>query len=76
MSVVTSPNEERARGQVRLIRLHEDDGAFDRDFWRGIAPAQRLEQVWQMVEEFVAWRGDARQPRLQRSVLRLRRRGR
>ena len=68
--------EERRRGHARLIRLGEDDGSFDLEFWRAVPPAERLEQVWQMVEEFEAWRGDARQPRLQGSVLRLQRRGR
>jgi hypothetical protein len=68
--------DERRRGRSRLIPLHGDDGAFDREFWRSVAPAARLEQAWQMVQEFEAWRGDAGQPRLQRSVLRLQRRGR
>jgi hypothetical protein len=68
--------EERRGGQVRLIGLHEDDGAFDRAFWQATTPAQRLEQVWTMVEEYLAWRGDAGQLRLQRSVLRLQRRER
>ena len=73
---MTSRADERKRGSSRLIHLHADDGAFDREFWRAVPPAERLELVWQMVEEFEAWRGDARQPRLQRSVLRFQRRGR
>ena len=73
---MASRTEERNRGRARLIRLSEDDGRFDREFWRAVPPARRLEQVWEMVEEFQAWRGDASQSRLQRSVLRLERRGR
>lgn len=73
---MASRTEERNRGRARLIRLGEDDGAFDREFWGAIPPAKRLELVWEMVEEFQAWRGDAGQSRLQRSVLRFERRGR
>ena len=73
---MSSRAEERSQGRVRLIRLGEDDGAFDREFWQAVAPAKRLEKVWDMVEEFQAWRGDGGQPRLQRSVLRFQRRER
>lgn len=73
---MVSRAEERRQGRVRLIGLGEDDGAFDREFWRAVPPARRLEQVWEMVEQYQAWRGDARQSRLQRSVLRVERRGR
>jgi hypothetical protein len=73
---MSSRAEERSRGRARLIRLGEDDGAFDREFWQAVAPASRLEQVWDLVLEFQAWRGDGCQPRLQRSVLRLQRRER
>jgi len=73
---MVSQTEERRQGRAQLIGLHEDDGAFDREFWRAIAPSKRLEQVWEIVEEYQAWRRDARQSRLQRFVLRLERRGR
>lgn len=67
--VVATRAEERAQGRARLIRKGEDDGSFDREFWQAIPPVERLEYVWEMVEELQAWRGDGGQPRLQRSVL-------
>ncbi|MFL5300592.1 MAG: hypothetical protein ACJ79R_09655 [Anaeromyxobacteraceae bacterium] len=69
--------EERARGTSRLVALHEDEGAFDRAFWRTIPPAERLAMVWQIVVDELAFRDpDAAEPRLQRSVCRVERRGR
>jgi hypothetical protein len=66
---------ERLAGTVRLLR-QDDDGAFDRQFWRAIPPAQRLEMMWDMVVEWIAWRDGADgEPRLQRSVCRLERGG-
>ena len=68
--------EERSRGMARIVGLHEDDGAFDRTFWQTVSPQERLELVWDMVIESRAWRGlDGSEPRLQRSVCRLERRG-
>jgi len=52
---MVSRAEERRKGRVRLIGLGEDDGAFDREFWRAVPPARRLEQVWEMVEQYQAW---------------------
>jgi hypothetical protein len=64
-------------GTSRIVRLHEDDGAFDRDMRLRSSPAERLEEVWGLVLEYLAWRSpDAGEPRLQRSVCRLERRGR
>jgi hypothetical protein len=57
------------------VRLHEDDGEFDRAFWRDIPPARRLELAWELVLEYLAWRSpDAGEPGLQRSVCRVERR--
>jgi hypothetical protein len=48
---------------ARVIRLHEDDGAFDREFWAGMPPARRLELAWDLVLEYLAWRcPDAGEP--------------
>jgi hypothetical protein len=67
---------ERLGGSSRLLR-QPDDGAFDRQFWRQVPPARRIELVWDMVVEWLAWRGGTDgEPRLQRSVCRLERRGR
>jgi hypothetical protein len=64
--------EERARGVTRLVKLHEDDGAFDRDFWRTVSPADRLAMVWQIVLDELALRDpDAAEPRLDKSVSRI-----
>lgn len=60
---------------TRLVRLHEDDGAFDRAFWQTVPPQERLEMMWDLVLESRAWRGrDGSEPRLQRSVCRVERR--
>jgi hypothetical protein len=58
----------------RVVTLHGDDGAFDREFWGGIPPAERLALVWDMALEAQEWRGErAGQSRLQRSVCRVER---
>src|SRR5262245_23045470 len=67
--------EERRRGMARVVGLHEDDGSFDREFWRLVPPAERLELVWSMALEAEEWRGArGRQQGLQRSVCRIERR--
>ena len=67
--------EQRGKGTARLVRLHEDDGAFDRAFWQTVPPQERLEMMWDLVLESRAWRGlDGSEPRLQRSVCRVERR--
>ena len=58
----------------RIATLHGDDGAFDREFWATVPPAERLALVWDMVLEAQEWRGEsAGQSRLQRSVCRIER---
>jgi hypothetical protein len=73
---MTEDRRRRSEATSRLIGLHEDDGAFDREFWRQISPAERLAMVWDMVLEYLEWRGqlDGGEPRLQRSVCRVERR--
>lgn len=67
--------ERQNRGIIRVIGLHNDDGSFDRAFWKNIPPAERLAMVWDMVLEFQEWRkSDGDQSRLQRSVCRIERR--
>ena len=69
--------EERARGTSRIVRLREDDGSFDRAFWSTVPPEERLAMVWRIVLDEIALRDpDAAEPRLQRSVCRVERRGR
>ena len=72
-----SHRERRSRGMVRVVGLHDDDGSFDREFWRGVPPRERLELVWAMALEALEWGGQgAGQHRLQRSVCRIERGGR
>ena len=69
--------EERQRGTASVVAIAQDDGSFDREFWRQVPPAQRLEMVWDMVVEYLAWKDpDGGQPRLQRSVCSVERRER
>ena len=66
--------------RVRMARVlrngARDDGSFDIEFWRRVGPDGRFAAVWEMVCEADAIREvqNAREPRLQRSVLRIERR--
>jgi hypothetical protein len=70
--------ERRRRiGVARKIRLHEDDGSFDDEFWSAIDPSERMRLNWEMVVEHHAVKGrDPAELRLRRSVARVQRRGR
>ena len=60
---------------TKLTPLHEDDGSFDRAFWRSIPAERRLELLWDMTLEYAEWQGnDGAQSRLHRSVCRVQRR--
>jgi hypothetical protein len=77
MMTGVSAREAREAGTSRIVGLHDDHGEFDREFWAGVPASRRLEMVWELVLEYVAWREpDAGQSGLQRSVCRLERRGR
>jgi hypothetical protein len=72
-----TPAERRREGASRVIRLHEDDGAFDRAAWVGTSVQERLEALWDLTLDYLAWTApDGPEPRLQRSVCVLERRGR
>jgi hypothetical protein len=62
----------------RVLRNGEpDDGAFDQEFWQQVGAEGIFSAAWDMVCEAGAMRGkDGDEPRLQRSVLRVIRRGR
>jgi hypothetical protein len=67
----------RRNGMARKIKLHEDDGSFDIEFWDQYTPSERMMLVWTMVEEEHAARGrDPAELRFQRSVGGLQRRER
>ena len=65
-----SSGTERPRRVVtgRLVRMGEDERAFDEAFWRSIPPHQRVELLWDMVLDALAVKGIQGEPRLQRSV--------
>ena len=66
--------EARSTWKVRKIRLDEE-GSTDLEHWRDVPPGERLALVWELVEEYLAWRNpDAGEQRLQRSVCRVVRR--
>jgi hypothetical protein len=68
--------ERRGQATTRVIRLDEDDGALDREAWAGSTMEERIAAVWELTLECLAWSDpDAGEPRLQRSVCRLERRG-
>ena len=62
----------------RVLRSGEkDDGAFDLKFWQAVGGEGIFAAAWEMIDELRSFRGeDGDQPRLQRSVLRVVRRGR
>ncbi len=61
----------------RVLRAGEvDDGSFDLDFWRRVGAEGIFAAAWEMVSEQRAFRGDdGDEPRLQRTVCRVVRRG-
>jgi hypothetical protein len=67
--------ERRRRGTTRVIRLGEDDGAFDRAAWASSTMEERIAAVWELTLECMGWSDpDAEPPRLQKSVWRIERR--
>lgn len=52
----------------RLVRMGEDELAFDNEFWRAMTGEQRVEALWQMVLDGLMVQGIHVEPRLQRSV--------
>jgi hypothetical protein len=69
---------ERRVVMTRVLRAGQaDDGAFDLEFWRRVGAEGIFAAAWEMVGEQRAIRGkDGDEPRLQRSVVRVVRRGR
>jgi hypothetical protein len=67
----------RLLGVGRKIKLHDDDGSFDREFWDRYTPSERMMLMWTMVvEEHAARRRDPAELRFQRSVAGIQRRRR
>ena len=60
----------------RLVKRGEDDGSFDREFWRRAGAEARFAAAWEMVAEADLFRGnDGSECRLDKSVERLKSRG-
>jgi hypothetical protein len=70
--------QERRRRRVvmaRLARRDDDDRSFDLEFWDRVGVEGRFDAMWDMVLEHRARRGERTDEyRLQRSVLRVKRR--
>lgn len=74
---------ERESGRPRVVMSRvlragaPDDGSFDLEFWQRVGPEGIFAAAWEMVSEADAFKGGhGDQPRLQRSVCRVVRRGR
>jgi hypothetical protein len=65
----------RGRIRVRLVRQGRAEEAFDDAFWAAMGARRRVEALWAMTLDALAMRGEDvhDEPRLQRSVLRVRR---
>lgn len=72
-----TPQDRRRQGTSRVISMRSDDGTFDREAWRGTSIQHRLEALWDLTLDYLAWTApDGGEPRLQRSVCVVERRGR
>lgn len=61
---------------LRLVKQGDAELEFEREFWARLTAEQRVECLWDMVLEARALKGlDGDEPRLQRSIVRLVRRG-
>ncbi len=67
---MSSPDTSRTV-TTRVIRLHEDHGTFDREQDAATTPQQRMEALWDLTLEYLAWtQPNVGEPRLSRSVFR------
>ena len=59
---------------ARLIKLGDDDGEFDFEYWQQFTPQERWEAIWQATLDWAALKGlNEEQLRLQRNVVGIRR---
>lgn len=71
----TKPTRRKRVVMARVIKLGEDDGSFDDEFWRRVGPEGRQEAMWQLVLRYWQMKGrDPRELRLDRSVVVVKRR--
>lgn len=70
----SEPREHR-KATLRIVRAGEEERAADAEFWVAVSPEQRVEALWEMVQEARRIQGlEGDEPRLLRSVLRVERR--
>jgi hypothetical protein len=66
---------DRSHASTRKVTLATLDDAFDRAFWAGLSPSEKLAEAWRLSEELWRFTGrDPGEPGLSRSVARLLRR--
>ena len=71
----SKPKKTKRVVMARLIRRHDDDGSFDREFWRRVGYKGRWAAMWQMVKDYIVLRGgDEADLRFQRTVAKFQRR--
>lgn len=66
--------DRRRHAVARLGRLKEDDGSFDRDFWKNVPAGEKMQAIWQMTLDYLALTDpNGHQPRLRRHIRRIQR---
>jgi hypothetical protein len=69
--------ERRSRMQIRVIGLKDDHDAFDREYFAGLSPGERMTLVGKMfAEQWLLMGGNEDELRLLRDIARVQRRGR
>jgi len=61
---------------VRVAHSWEEEERLDREWWEQFSPRQKMEMLWGMTLDYLAFKGVKDEPRLQRSICRLQRRRR
>src|SRR3990172_830919 len=56
--LIMTPRERRLQGRARIILQKEDAGSCDREFPGWLTTGERLEAVWELSLESLAWRGE------------------
>jgi hypothetical protein len=66
--------QEPARNRVITTRILRPGDAAVEDDWAGTTAAERIEAVWTLTLQCLAWQGwEGDEPRLQRSLVRIQR---
>lgn len=74
--MVKMPQKKQRVVMSRLVKLKDADRSFDIKFWNRIGTEGKFRAAWEMVCDLPNWgKHHVDQPRLQRSVSALKRRG-